>query len=223
MTTLDRPCGRSCPDDAAVLTSDRDDADLHDTRLEFEYGRGAARLASTLNGRAGIDVVLRVPPVVDVGLVPRDVRMTEQHGVGRRKPASEPSRATCGGTAVVDHGDQTAAHRDLDLLGQRETAIVVAQHCVYGSDDRERIEHVRMNQVSGVEDGVEVLRQFGVMQPLHQSSTLALLQMRVGHHEGSPRLGHGTSLVDLDPSAASGFGHRGRPVFPPALPGTSRT
>lgn len=176
--------------------SDPDDPDVHDLGVDVEHGHGAPRLPATLHGRARIDVVLDVPAGVDVGLVPRDVGVTEQHDICLREPASEPVGSSRRRAAVVHHGDQPFADTDLDPLGQYDPTIVVAQHRLDGCDRGERVEDVVMNEVPGMEDGVDIVCHTGGVQPLHQAAALACAQVRVGHDQDSVHVGHGTIVVE---------------------------
>jgi hypothetical protein len=188
--------------------SDRDDRDVDEPGPELDHGRCAPGLAPALDGRARIDVVLHVSTGIDVRLVPWDVRMTEHDDVGRREPTSEPGCAPRRRAAVVHHGDQAPADLDVDPLGQYETAVVVAQHGVDGGDRDQRVEYVLVDEVSGVEDGVDVACQTGFVQPLDESGALAGTQVRVGNHESSMSVGHLTILVDVSTTARSARGDR---------------
>jgi hypothetical protein len=44
-------------------------------------------------------------------------------------------------------------------LGQHDTVIVVAEHGMYGCDGGQRIEHVLVNAVAGVEGRIDVVEQ----------------------------------------------------------------
>ena len=142
--------------------SDGDDADVHGARSEFEHGCGASRLAPALDGRPWIHLELHMPAIVDVVLVPGDVRVAEQHHVGSREPAAEPCSATGRRAAVVHHRDHVSADSDLDPLRQRDAVVVVTEYCVHGRNGGERIEYILVKEVASVEYGADVAQQIGV-------------------------------------------------------------
>jgi hypothetical protein len=165
-------------------------------------------------------VVLDVSTVVDVRLVPGDVRMAEQHDVGSREPASEPGGTPHRRPAVVRHRDQASADLDFEPLGQLQATVVVAEHRVHGRDRAQSLEHVLVNDVAGMEDGVDVPDQIGIAKSLDQSSALACAQVRVGNHQSSPDVGHLAILVGVAPTALTSPDRDAG--FTVVLPGTRR-
>ena len=64
----------------------------------------------------------------DVDLVPRDVRMAEDHDICLWEPAAETGGSALSRTAVVDGRNFTSAEFDDESLGQDHAAVVVSEH-----------------------------------------------------------------------------------------------
>ncbi len=87
--------------------------------------------------------------------------MAEDHDVGVGEAAAQPGGPAARRAAVVDHRHAHARQIQLDGLGKLadQLAVVVAEHGVHRRVPPEVLEHVRDDDVAGVQDVVGRVRQ----------------------------------------------------------------
>ncbi len=82
--------------------------------MDARQPHGVVRFTAAIGGAPGIEDL----EAAGAFLVERDVRVSEDHGVGARKAPSQPGEPPPGWTRVVDHREARATGLDLQGPGQ---------------------------------------------------------------------------------------------------------
>lgn len=125
----------------------------------------------------------------DIGLMPRQVGMAEDHHIGFREPTAQASGSSDGRAAVMDGRELTPVEVEDEAFGQRHVAIVVPENGMDRSELLQRGEHRTVGDVAGVNDDVGSL-EVGA-QCVDESSLLTRPKVGVGYQQDV----HATSLA----------------------------
>jgi hypothetical protein len=149
---------------------------------QFEAPHGTARLAATLDRRAGVEQALALDALDVDGFVA--VAEHDQPGIG--EPSMDPALPARPDAAVVHQGDVYAGQLELQPVrdGADQGGVVVAQDRMDRSAGPERVEQVAGDDVAGVEDHVGVL---DVVPHVGRKLREVATQMGVGEDEDAER------------------------------------
>jgi hypothetical protein len=120
----------------------------------------------------------------DIGLVPREMRVAEDHDVGVRKPSPQARASADGRTTLVYDRHRTAFDVEQEPIRQRQSTVEVPRD---GMDVgmarrvRQRLEDGLVGHVAGVEDDIGCRKVVGERRGEQPARSGA--EMRVGHDE----------------------------------------